>query len=562
MKTQFIIWLLFSLLSFNAFAANTVNKDVDAFKEGLQSKIEADIKNFLGEGSEFDVIVSAGVASEVKVNQVTSYDIGYLPRPFQKEAKDQEGLKIQNVGVKVYVYSKVDEPSLKFIKTLVQNHVQGFRANITTEKIVRSIVKEAAPKVVEASWWQKFTANPENVLKVLGYVLGFASLVVFLVWFKNVAAGASGSTLNSLKQIASEFKPNPTKLIDRKEEIATRNNEDKFYQSLFERNINIIQKTNLEIPDCLESCIKLNDTKDLKGLRSLIPYLGNESHVHIRYNITSELSSALLNLKDENPLSSRDFFQWVNNFTERLSVLKIKAAALFERLLAPELMTKLKNISESELLEAAKKLNQPMVWKIIFEILPQERSQFLVAQLDEKDMQVIFKKENLKKSEIIKLAQQLLVTCTKLDSFSTEKMDMGILRPIMTILESKRPGEDDKYLESLSEYSAEIIPLVQANIWTAKMIREVPEDVLREKFSTLDIDQKSGLLLGFKDLFGEMFLGFVQDPKLKLILSDKIKSSEKVTPEVTKDAYRTCRSFLTELKRDHDQGMYELSKAA
>jgi hypothetical protein len=562
MKTQFIICLLLGLVSFNAFGVNTINKDVDNFKEGLQSKIEADIKNFLGEESEFDVIVSASLASEVKVNEVTSYDIGYLPRPFQKEEKDQEGLKIQNLGVKVYVYSKIDEPSLKFIKTLVQNHAQGFRANITTEKIVRSIVKEAAPKVVEASWWQKFTANPDNVLKVFVYVLGFVSLLVFLIWFKSFATGAGGSTLNSLKQIASDFKPNPTKLIDRKEEIAARNNEDKFYQSLFERNISIIQKTNLEIPDCLESCIKLNDLKDLKGLRSLIPYLGNESHVHIRYNITSELSSALLNLKDENPLSSRDFYQWVNNFTERLSVFKIKSATLFERLLAPELMSNLKNIPESELLEAAKKLNQPMVWKIIFEILPQERSQFLVAQLDEKDMQVIFKKENLKKSEIIKLAQQLLITCTNLDTFSSEKMDLGILRPIMSILESKKPGEDDKYLESLSEYSAEIIPLVQANIWTAKMIREVPEEVLRQKFTLLEIDQKSGLILGFKDLFGEMFLEFVQDPKLKVILSDKFKSSEKVSPEVTKEAYRTCRSFLTELKRDHDQGMYELNKVA
>jgi hypothetical protein len=553
--------MMLGLISLSVFGANTFNKEVDAFKEGLQTKIEADIKNFLGKEGEFDVIVTANLLPEEKSKEVSTFDIGYLPRPFQKDIKETEGLRIKSLSVKVYVYSKVDAPSLKFIKTLVQNHVQGFKADISAQEIVRSIVPPVVPKV-EISWWDKFTGDTSNVLKLLGYIVGVASLIFFLVWFKNITSLLSGNILNTMKQIAGEFRPNPTKLIDRKEEIASIRSEDEFYFSLFERNLNIIQKTNLEIPDCLESCIGLDNSRDLKGLRSLIPFLGHESHVHIRYNISHELSNSLLNMKDETPLTPKEFYRWVNNFSERLSVLRIKSATLFERLLPADIMTKLRNIQEGELLESAKKMNQTMVWKIVFEILPYEKSQFLIQQLDEKDMKIIFRKESLKKSEVIKQAQQLLQMCTKMDSIVSGNLDVGILKPIMTILESKRPGEDDLYLESLAEYSAEIIPLVQANIWTSKKIKEVPSDILKEKFLSLDIDQKTDVLMGFKDIYGELFISFVQDAKLKAILQDKMKRSDKMDPESTKQANRSCRSFLMELKKDHEAGVFELSKAS
>jgi hypothetical protein len=386
--------------------------------------------------------------------------------------------------------------------------------------------------------------------------------VFSLIWLKKTALGISGSTMHSLKDIVNEFKPNPTKIIDRKEEIAQEKNENLFFQSLFERNLNIIQKTNLEIPDCLDVCIKQNDLKDLKGLRALIPYLGNENHVHIRFNISNNLSQALMNLGEDKPLASNEFYRWVNNFTERLSILRIKAATVYERLLPQDLMNKLKRVPESELLEAAKEINQTMVWKIVFEILPEEKSQFLVSQLDEKSMQMIFKNENLRKSDLIDQANRLLAACERIGSRISSNVDMGLLKPIMSILELKKPGEDDTYLQSLSIYSADIIPLVQANLWTSKKITEIPEDMLLDKFMSLDIDQKKDIILGFKDVYGDLFLSFVKDAKLKRILEDEGQSTMNVGSQRTKQAYKTCRTFLADLKRDYDQGKFEIIKAA
>jgi hypothetical protein len=562
MKTRLFCIFYFVILSLKLQAAAVITKEVNDFELGLQKKIEKDVRHFLGTESEFNVVVSAVKMPEKQNKEISSFDIGYLPRPFQKEIIEEGGLKLKNLSVKIFVFSEVDDSSLKFLKTLVESHTQGLSAKIEAQKIVRTLKKKENATQIEPTFMQKVLRNPFFVLKFLAVVIGMILFLISSLWLKNFLSGLTGKTFNSIKEIIQDLKPNPTRMIDRKEEIESVKAENKFYQELFSRNLSIIHKTNLEIPDCLDVCIKKEDLRDIKGLRSLLPFLGHESHVNIRYNISEELSNALLNPKDESPLSSNDFYRWVNSFTERLSVLRIKSATLYEKILSSDTMNKLKSINELDLIEAARTLNQTIIWKIVFEVLPEDRSTFYIEQLDEKEMQMIFKAENLKKSQIIEQADLLIKTCVNMDTSFNLKIDESLLKPLMTILEAKKPGEDDSYLNSLTNFSAEIIPLVQANIWTSRMIKEIPAENLKSAFLELDIDQKLDVIVGFRELYADLFIDFVQDPKLKRILVDETNNSNKITPERIKASYKTCRAFMTSLKKQHDQGSFELVEAA
>ncbi len=574
------------------------HQEVTALEQALDLRIKENLKTYLGIDVRYSLFInllSTALPKEAVNAQSNSVDMGYLYVPgVSQNMVSAEFYKVKGAKINLFIYDKVKEQTLDNLKALSLNVIPELPLDVKFTLLTEPPLVEAPkqpPKPVEVKPPKTFkdyvTENMPALFKFLGTIgTAIMALIGFLI-FSFVLRDGVAAIANSIQSAKLHLKEehasaDPKKAttdklgekngIDavtdstskQKIEVGTAksNPEDEFSISAkFHDKLSMIRKTIKDRPQALLKSVS-DQSRDLKGLKRLIPLLVEDERKILKDSLNDEILSQM-ERETSTPLSEMEFQSWVSEFVEKLILNSLKKGNYFTTILEDKFVNILSNTDTETLLQAAKKTKGSLALKIILDFLSPSITKKIMASISMDQWSHILNDKIPALEEINQQAQEIVRTIEFLKANPGENNDMHlnkvIMPPIVNFISDKDLGEDDKFIDQIAAISPAFAKRVREQVWTPKILLQVPRVYLANMVRDLEPDDKVLLAIGLPLDISNLMLSFIPDGKSKAIIEDQVKRLRaKANPEKEQQAKELCRIFIAQLRDDEKSGKFRL----
>jgi hypothetical protein len=224
--------------------------------------------------------------------------------------------------------------------------------------------------------------------------------------------------------------------------------------------------------------------------------------------------------------------------------------------------------SSQAILEAAERLNNAAVWRVVLELLPKADIGKAFHGADSRRWEKLVASALEGPKEIEAAADRLLseVAVGGVGGAGAGKERARyygrFLRPTLGEIIGMPVGEEDILLDQLRSGAPELEALVRENIWTARDFARVPKSYLTESFKRLANDRLLLLFLAMPPNLSGPLMELVPAGNKRIILADSIKKSLATSDDVQKGkAVQFARHYFEQLRQEALAGNFKLAEA-
>jgi hypothetical protein len=140
-----------------------------------------------------------------------------------------------------------------------------------------------------------------------------------------------------------------------------------------------------------------------------------------------------------------------------------------------------------------------------------------------------------------------------------EYLKSTLLDPVIHLVLSKPLTEDEAFLGNLSASAPELVVMIRTKIWTAREVRRVPAETLRETVMNLSSEQRGLLLYSLPESEAAHIESALPEGNARTILSSQVKKLRARNDSTEqKTAIALGRQFLDYLRREAERGRISL----
>ena len=573
--------------------ASYTKSELQELENNLSQKIKTNISEYLDNGSGFSVSInfrlkkSAPPVATPKAKTASNApkDMGYLivpavqdtPAAAERMPASQNTFDIQSATVMVFVYSQYPDAFIKNIKAVIKGVTDGqsFPSTIKfsylpspppkvtpaeKDKAATPAAAKDAP-VPQKGVWDYLRENGMPIAIVLGSLLfGIAMIVGFTV-FSNFFKSSAMAVANSIQ----EFNKSSVKETSSDKSDASPLMAEPVDSTSFDRNLKIIGNVVEKSPHVFISAISERHN-DYVGLKKLIPNFVASGETQIQDIFSGKIIAKIEESSEQaKNMSTGEFYSWLDQFVERLTLNHLKKGNRFTRLIDTDIVNNLYGIESEKLTNYAINKNSSLVFKLVMDFLPPDSAKNLFERLTPDQWELVLDERDMNAENINKAATDLYREISEMKHQDTlginakEALEEVLVAPISSYLYSKSLSEYDEYFNQIVKASPEIGHKIQEKIWSPSLILRVPEDYLKKKMVSCNLNEREYLLIGFSQEISSRLSECVPEGKMKQVLLDGVaKSQGKYSKEKLAAAETYCKKFLNSLRESCNRGEFAI----
>ena len=595
-KTFFTFMFLFLIFSGNLFSKNfdlaQVNREgLDKIENYLKSETNRNMKMYLGEDTRYSLFVRI-LSNKIKSARTpasNSVDIGYMYVPGIGDSfSAAESFNVQGARIKIFVYDKIKETTIQNLKQIISIIIPELRTNVNFTSLTEPPLMEAPsappkPKAIKVPklFKEHIYENMPALFKFLGTII--MSLLILAGIFLIARALKSGvsaiadsiqaaklhlkeeHSINDKSSGESGRKGSGSEAWKQELEIATTHKQNSVGHTVdieTEKKIDLIRKTIKNRPDALVNSLS-NSSDDLKGLKKLIPLLVSDEEKNLKDSLSDELLSQLEQETGTSNMSGEDFSTWMGEFVEKVIINGLKKGNYFTQILKEEYVRELKKADPQILIQIGKKIDNSLVQKIIMDFIPSNIHHSFLSKFTTEQWKAILTERIPNTTEINDHAQKILEWIEYFKENPGENnefhLNKVVMNPIIKFINQKDFGEDDKFIDQIAAISPDFAKKVREQVWTPKMLYQIPKSYFSGIVRDLEPDDKFLLAIGLPTDLTQYVLGFIPEGKSKAIITDQInRFRNNPNPEKEQLAKQLCKILIAEIRDDERNGKFKL----
>jgi hypothetical protein len=337
------------------------------------------------------------------------------------------------------------------------------------------------------------------------------------------------------------------------------------------RNVAVIKQMLVENP--LPFVRSLTDSAaDRRGLRWLLASLSAEERTLLKSFLGADRIATLKESTEDEAGAGFDATAWLQDTIEGLVVREVSGVSLIERSLNTPQVLRLSTASPDELYRVAEQVNDPAVWRVVLEFLPKEKILGAMKASDTGLLQKVVAGGDPDATTLqqaaVRIIRELGEAKAQDSSRSTAADDRKrfyaniLLEPAIDSVLAKPLGEDDTFLDELSQMAPDFVELLRKKVWTPRSLGRVTNVALKEAFAPLSPAQKTALLLALPAEHSQRLEAFMPDGTGRTIVLDQLrKARERSDLAEFEAAGRLAREFLDFLRRQVEAGKIVLEES-
>ena len=588
---------LFVFLGLTARAQVSINPEAEQFRQNVETKLLRTLETYLGERSK--VLVSAhfilpdpnapeknlDADGKAVASTETWLDLGYVTTPGEPSVTDNSGkLQIASTQVDIRVSEKLDDAELQQIQLLATNSLQGLNPQIRIEKVsfplpfpkdepkveTKDAVKPAAPLDPIEKLLQKYGALvPLVAALVVGLGLLLASTSA-----SRMMANAASEIAAGIRGMRPTVTTNPDKPINISSSGLGGEDLSKASKAVppmpprlreHFRNVAFIKKMLSENPLPLARALT-DSSDDLRGIRWLLTNLSEDERRTLQKFLSSERLLALSELPNDGE-TPWDSSAWLQVTVENLVVREIAGGSAVEKALKADQSFRISSADPDLLFKLVREFNEASTWRVALEFLPKDRVLSALKESDTNLWQTLFAGSALEPAVLQEGAEKILSRLgTESSGPASNNADERkrfysniLLDPAVDSVMAKALGDDDLFLDEISQMAPEFVQLLRKKVWTPRSLDRVSDVSLKDAFSGLSSAQKTALLLAFPGELSDRLQTYLPEGTGRTIVLDQLRRAREKSDGVEiESATRLAREFLDFMRKQADEGKVTL----
>ncbi|HLE01118.1 MAG TPA: hypothetical protein VJB59_12715 [Bdellovibrionota bacterium] len=569
-----------------------LNPEIEALRKSLEQKVQENVKTFLGDEARVVTsvqVIESQVRPQVKpLTPGDGVDILYAPSSFVTEQirpveAPSKNVVIDSVDVEIQIGGDVDATALNNARELVLKTLKGLNPKVTVTKLTLPPKKAPTPTPapmpsVEPDKLSKAPEVPEwkTLLPLLSAVAAAFILTLGILIFGQAVKASAQTVVQGLSSLFLTSKSKDSLGIEGSEEnpivLEHKNGLDggakkpksETLLTDYSRNVQIIKEALAQNPLLFLRAVNDSD-QELWGIKWLLPNLtGDEQETVKKF-----LGMARVRRMAEIP-NDADFGEqtaWLQDFVERLVLNKIRERTLVERALGSEKTARIFLIKPEHLSTIGKQLNTPGTWRILSEFLPRENFDKLIKEMPQSELQNLIDAARAEITAVAQAADQIIATAGEVpEEQQTEERaqfySQTLLDPILNSLASKNFGEDDEFLDRISEQAPELATMVRERFWTPRDLASVADEALGLVLRTLRNEQRAAFIFALPAPHSERVESLLPQGNVRTIVTDQLtRMRQRNDANEIRNALSTARNVIESLRKDHASGKFKLRTA-
>ncbi len=560
-----LIFVFTSVLMAEEFPSTT---PVSVIEANYEKEILSSIEQMLGKDLGTLVKVKAKVEDTEK-NAKPSLDVAYLPIPPTKInllGPNANNQKISNLDVNIKILAEMDPNLETQIKDLVNFSIKNIPASIKIEKF--NVNKDQNRKI--ASDENKENKPLSELIQEWKWsfflLLGLLSIVGFLLAMKIMSNGLQTAADNLAGGFRLNNRTTPPDDKSDKEEAEIKSEtidvEHSLYKDQIPTNVSFLEDILKEDSSAFFTALT-SDVKDKMGFKWLLTKMNPEVVSLIKKVMDkSRLQELLATDENEDDLKI-NLAEWLQKFTERQLVNKMKEENIIDRALSASQKVKLYSWNAEIFNTGKDNVSDNAIWRLAAEVLTQNEFADLTKGIDAELWNKVILSADVNDEAVLAAYQNLeefVEKDKKSEGSSKNKyINERLLVPMIDSIRSKPFGQDDEMIQSLCVNNKELEEILRAKVWTAANLRDIPETFIKSFIYEQSTEVVFSLIYSLPEDLAKSIDSMLDSGNKKIIIQDLVqRAKQKATDKEQLAARNLARKAIDDLRTSYQKGDFKL----